>query len=528
VTGFEGTAALARLAVRRDRVRLPVWLLGVSGITFFAGHAMSTTFPTPEAIQAYGASASSSAALIALSGPPIALDTLAGIVLNKVELMTVLGVALMAVFEVVRHTRGEEEEGRTELVRAGVVGRHAGLAAALVVASAASVLLGLLVALGLAGASVPAGSSMLYGAGTAGLGLVFAGIGLCLAQVFTRPRAALGAAMALLGGAYVLRAAGDVRGDALVWASPIGWSQATHVLGRERWWPLLICVLAWLLLAAAAVWLSGRRDVGAGLVAARTGAPGAGPLLSGPLGLAVRLQRATVVAWSAGLFLVAAMFGSLTKAVEEMARDNPAIVTYMRATGQGTFVDAFLATMMLVIALLTSGFAVSSALRLHAEETAGRAEAVLATALSRARWVGGGLTVAVVGTVLLLVAGGLGLGLAYGLVAGDPGQAPRLAVLELFYVPAVLSLAGLAVLLDGWRPEWVGVAWAGLAACFVIGWLGPLLDLPQWASNLSPFTHVPHVPVDAGTWAGPAYTLLAVVLLVGLGWAGLRRRDLPR
>jgi len=528
VTGFEGTAALARLAVRRDRVRLTVWLLGVSGISYFAGNAMATTFPTPQSIQVYGASASRSAALIALSGPPIALDTLAGIVLNKVELMTVLGVSLMAVFEVVRHTRGEEEEGRTELVRAGVVGRHAGGAAALLVASAAALLMGVLVALALAGASVPAGSSVLYGAATAGLGLVFAGIGLCLAQVFTHARAALGAAMAILGAASLLRAVGDVRGDALVWASPIGWSQATHVLGRERWWPLVVCVVAWLVLAAAAVRLSGRRDVGAGLVAARDGAPEAGPLLSGPLGLAVRLQRATVVAWAAGVFLVAAMFGSLTKAVGEMARDNPAIVTYMRATGQGTFVDAFLATMMLAIALLASGFAVSSALRLHAEESSGRAEAVLATGMSRARWVAGDLTVTVVGTALLLVAGGFGLGLAYGLVAGGPGQMPRLAALELLYLPAVLSLAGLAVLLDGWRPEWVGVAWAGLGACFVIGWLGPLLDLPQWVSNLSPFTHVPHVPVAAATWAGPSYTLLAAALLVALGWAGLRRRDLPR
>ncbi len=524
--GFEGTVALVRLALRRDRVRLPVWLLAVSGVTFFAGNAMSSTFPTQGSIEAYAASAKTSAALIAMSGPPIALDTLAGIVLNKVELVTVVGVALMAVLEVVRHTRGEEEEGRTELLRSAVVGRHAGGAAALLVASGASVLMGALIGLALAGASVPGGSALLYGASTAALGLVFAAVGLCAAQVFTHARAALGAALAVLGLAYLLRAAGDVRGDFLVWLSPVGWSQATHVLGAERWWPLLPCLAAWALLAGLAVALSGARDVGVGLVAPRDGAPDGGPLLSGPVGLAFRLQRGAVAGWAAGVFLLAFGIGSLTKAVGEMARGNPTLEQYLKSTGQGSLVDAFLATMMLMVALLSTGFAVSSSLRLRSEETAGRLESLLATGLSRTRWLLAGVLVTVVGTLLLLLVGGLGLGLAYGLLSGDPGQAPRIAVLQLLYAPAVLSLAGLAVLLTGCRPEWVAVAWAGLGACFVLGWLGPLLDLPQWAMNLSPFAHVPRVPVVSASAAAPTYTALVAVALAAVGLLGLRGRDI--
>ena len=42
----------------------------------------------------------------------------------------------MAILLVVRHTRAEEETGRAELVGAGVVGRHAPLAAALITAGA--------------------------------------------------------------------------------------------------------------------------------------------------------------------------------------------------------------------------------------------------------------------------------------------------------------------------------------------------------------------------------------------------------
>ena len=43
----------------------------------------------------------------------------------------------MSILLVVRHTRADEETGRAELVGAGVVGRHAPLAAALVVAAIA-------------------------------------------------------------------------------------------------------------------------------------------------------------------------------------------------------------------------------------------------------------------------------------------------------------------------------------------------------------------------------------------------------
>ncbi len=57
---------------------------------------------------------------------------------------------------------------------------------------------------------------------------------------------------------------------------------------------------------------------------------------------------------------------------------------------------------------------------------------------------------------------------------------------------------------------------------------GALLDLPSWASGISPFWHVPQLPgAAAEPWPFVWLTLLAVVL-VALGLAGFRRRDVPR
>ena len=522
---LRGTGVLARLAARRDRVRLPLWVLAVGGITYVAGSQMGRTFPTQASIDAYARTAATSPALVAMSGPPLGLDTLPGIVLNKIEMVTVLGVSLMALLTVVRHTRAEEEEGRTELLRAGVLGRHAGGAAALLLASTASVALGVVVTLGLVGATVPAGSAVLYGAGTAALGVVVAAATLCLAQLFVHARTVTGAALVMVGAAYVLRAAGDVRGDGLVWATPIGWSQATHVLGDERWWPLLVCLGAAALLVVGAVRFSGVRDLGAGLVAPRPGRPEAGERLSSAFGLAVRLQRGTVLSWAGGVLALALVEGSLSNAVAQMGRDNPTLERYLHATGQGTFLEAFLSTMLLMMALLAAAFAVAVAARLRSEETSERLEALLATGLSRTRWLAANVAVVAVGAVLLLVLAALGLGAAYAASAGDGTEALRLPGQVLLYAPAVLSVAALAVLVFGWRPGWGGLPWAVLGLSFVLGWLGGLLDLPGWVLKVSPFGLVPLVPMQPASWGAPLATLAAAVLLAVLGWAGFLRRD---
>ncbi len=178
-----------------------------------------------------------------------------------------------------------------------------------------------------------------------------------------------------------------------------------------------------------------------------------------------------------------------------------------------------------MLALLTAAYATSSASRLSAEESAGRLEPLLATGLSRTRWMLGSLGATVLGSALVLVAGGGGLGASYGLSVGDPGEAFRLAAQQLVYLPAVLLLAALAALLHGWAPRWGKVVWVVLAVWFVLDYLGGLLDVPQWLVSSSPFDHIPEVPVADLTWGAPAVIAVLCVALTAVGVAGFRRRD---
>ncbi|MEJ8649085.1 ATP-binding cassette domain-containing protein [Streptomyces sp. MS1.AVA.3] len=165
--------------------------------------------------------------------------------------------------------------------------------------------------------------------------------------------------------------------------------------------------------------------------------------------------------------------------------------------------------------------------RLRGEETAERAEPVLAGAVGRLRWAGSHLVLAYLGTAVTLASGGLGLGLAYGLSADDLGgkTAPVLAA-ALSQVPAVWTLTGLAVLVLGLLPKATGAVWALVGGCLAIGWVGPSLKFPRWAMNLSPYGHLPKLPGTDAT-AAPFVWLLALSALLALaGLAGLRRRDI--
>jgi len=162
--------------------------------------------------------------------------------------------ALMSTFAVVRHSRQGEETGRAELVGAAVVGRGAGLAAALVVTVAANAVLALALAFALVIAGQPAAGSLAAGAAVAAVGVAFAGVAAITSQLATSTRGASGLSAAVLGSAFLCAGVGNAAGsvDASgtgvtsawpAWLSPIGWGQQMRPFGGDNWWPLVAVVL---------------------------------------------------------------------------------------------------------------------------------------------------------------------------------------------------------------------------------------------------------------------------------------------
>ncbi|MFJ9696043.1 ABC transporter permease [Kitasatospora sp. NPDC101183] len=524
-----GTAALLRFALRRDRVRLAVWVLGLGLLTVSTANSVHTLYASA-ADRASIASSSASPALLAMTGPRhyLADYTWGSMLSHRLLGMLAVLAGVMSVLIVTRHTRAEEESGRAELVRSSAVGRHAQLAAALATAAAANLALGLFLAVGLPGLGVPgitASGAALYGAATAGAGLLFAAAAGVTAQVSPHARTASGLAMAAIGAAYAVRAAGDSAESGLAWASPIGWVQRTYPFAGDRWWPLLPLLALTAAVGAAAFLLSSRRDVGAGLRAARPGPPVAAPALGTPLGLALRLHRGLIGGFSAALLLLGAMYGSVLGQADSMLKGVDQIREALTRVGGRSLTDAYAAYTLLVVAVVGAVYAVLATQRPRAEETAGRADPVLATGVSRAGWLGGHLAAALLGSTAVLLAAGVGFGLAGALSTGDAGQFPRLVGAALAFAPAQWVTVGVAAVVYGWLPRAMPLAWIVPGYALVVGYLGPLLKLPSGLDRVSPFGQVPRLPAAAMDWTPLAVLTLVAAALLALGLAGFRRRD---
>jgi ABC-2 type transport system permease protein len=525
MTELTGTLQLARSIVRRDRVRMAVWIGAIALLVVTSAAGVKGLYPTQADLDEAAAVSEDNAAAIIFNGPVQALDTLGGQVAFQVGSFGLVVVGLMSMFMTARLTRAEEEAGRTELVLSMPVGRHAPTAAALLVVGAMNVILGGIVAAGFASQDLPTTGSVVFGVSFTVCGFVIAGVAAMVAQVTENTRVVSGVCGAVLGAAFVLRAAGDVGDGTLSWLSPIGWSQKARPFAGEQWWPLLMSLAFAAGFVAVAGALTARRDIGAGMVPPRPGPPVAAPWLGRPLGLAFRLQRGSLIGWCVGIFLLGVAYGSVGDSIEEFIGENEALNDFLARAGGASLTDSYLATSLFILALISTGFAVSAALRLGSEESAERVEPLLATGVSRWQWAASHLTVALAGSVVVLTAGGLGTGLTFGIVADDLPALPRLLGAALAYIPALWVLAGLAAALFGLAPRGILAVWAAVALCFVIGMFGELLEFPSWLDDASPFHDVPQLPADDAAIT-PLVILAAVAAgLTAVGLVGFRRRD---
>lgn len=541
ITGeLTGTRRLARVALRRDRVRLPVWLAALTLVQAVSASSVLGLYPTGADLRAFATSSAVSPVALATNGL-VSGASGGAVTASQTLLVLAVGAALMSTLLVVRHTRQNEETGRAELVGAAVVGRHAMLTAALAVAVGANVVLAVLNALVLVAQGLPVGGSFALGGAIGGVGIAFAGVGAVAAQLPASARGANGLAAAALGVAFLLRAVGDIAStvtdDGLrvvsgwpSWLSPIGWGQQVRPYDADAWWLLGLLVACGAVAVAGAFALTVRRDVGTGLLATRPGPARAAPSLRSPLGLAWRLQRGVLLGWAVAVALVGIAYGAVGDQVEDLVGTSEGAGDFITELGGGaaSLVDAFFSAILGIMAVAVAAYTVQALLRLRGEESAGRLEPVLAGSVARSRWALSHVAIAVAGVVGLLALLGATTGLAYGLVSGDPaGHAASLTGAALARVPAVLVLAATVLAVVGALPRLaVGVAWGALAGCLLLGQIGVLLDLPQAVLDLSPFSHVPAAPA-ADVTAVPLLALGAVaVVLAGAGLALLRRRDL--
>lgn len=528
MSALTGAGTLARLIVRRDRLILPAW--GLSAAVYPTSIATSTAalYPTAESLRSVAKEAMANPSQLATRGP-VFDASVGGLTAWTVGSSGAMLLGLVSMLLVIRHTRVDEESGRRELLGAAVVGRHAPLTAVLGVVFTANLLIAVLMSALLMSGGLPAAGSMALGLSLAAAGWTFAAVGAVVAQVTESAVAARGLGVAVFFALFLIRAVGDAGGaDWLSWLSPLGWTLRMRPFTGERWWVLALLLALVALLATAAHVLSARRDLAAGLLPPRLGPATAAPGLRSPLALAWRLHRGQVVAWSAGFAVGGLALGGAVSGGLEGQIDAPRIMDMIARVGgeDARPVDFFLNYLLSMLAWIVAAYGIASALRLRSEESAGRADLVLVTPVSRARWALSHLVIAAAGPAVVLAALGTATGLGYGLSAGDLGRLPRVLGGALVYLPAVWVMTGIAAALVGLLPRLAMAGWGVWTVFILLDVFGMLGQVDETLLNVIPFVHVPWVVLGQMSTAPLAGLAAVAAVLTALGVVGLRRRDL--
>jgi ABC-2 type transport system permease protein len=517
---FTGVPSLLRLALRRDRIRLSVWVAILTLMMVYAPNAIKLAYPE-EAQRLARVNLLKTPAGMMLGGPMFGGNEtdLGAMMANELMLTVIVAASILAITTVIRHTRAEEESGIAELVLSSVVGRYARTYAALILVGGVNAVLAVTMTLAMASTGFRLVDTAAMCLGITGVAMVFGAVAAVTAQLWRQARTATGAAMAALAVAALVRGIGDVinnSGSAVSWFSPIAWAQQMRPFVELRWWPFALLVALAIALMALAAWLESRRQYDDGNIPSTGEKPNARPI-TGVFGLHLTLQRGQTIGWTVGLFLGGLAFGSMTKSLLDAAKDNPLLARVL--TAQGT--DGVYTTMTQFLAAAATAYVVTAVIRVYSDEQSGLGEAVLAGAVSRWRWLLTAVASALVGSLVLMFFAGLGNGLGAGLTLGEPGTIVKLTLAGLAYVPAMAVLAGVAALAVAVKHTWIG--W--LAVTFVVTslYLGALLRLPRWLIDLSPVgrtTAPSQYPVGALT----IMVVVAAAFALLAGWI-YRHRD---
>ena len=523
--------------MRRDGVQVLLWAAGTGLLAVLTHVGVVQSYGTTEDRASILAAALATPVILLLRGLPSGAEQGAFTEFLIFPWLALLA-ALMSTFLAVRHTRGDEEVGRTELVAATPAGRVLPVAATVVHGILANALLGALVTIAFLGVGLPVPGAVLAGAATGAVGVVFLAVGLTAAQLVRTSRAANAVSVWVTICALLIAGIGNAIGTPsadltslqsswLAWLSPFGWGENTRAFGGDLWWPLLVCGAVALALIGLALVLTAVREVGESFMPERRGRGAATALLSSPTGLVWRLTRGAIAGWAAGGLLTGILSTSLAGVVGRAGAADPAVAQVLAEIARGGDVrEATVTVFFTMLGVLAACAAVQVVCRTRQEEARGTAEPVLATPVGRVRWLADHLVIGFAAIVLVVLAAVAGAALG---IAGQPGDGDlvrdvlvtgggQVAAASVFLVvtAVVFALAPRATIPLGWTLVLVGT---------VLGLFGPLFGFPAWVTNLSPVAVAPRVAgadVDlGGLWWLVVATGAGAALALGL----MRRRE---
>ncbi|MCI1913734.1 MAG: ABC transporter permease [Schleiferilactobacillus harbinensis] len=462
-----------------------------------------------------------------------------GVTLNSATVFAGIMMVFMVILDalyvmplMVRDTRGQEESGLLEMVRARTVGRTAAVAAALwelVIVNAILFVLyiGTIISLNLKGADF--NGTLLFTLALIIANLMFGAFTLLIAQLTSTARSANMIAYTVLVAAYLVRTVTDIENTDWTWLSPIGWAQKTNAYSDNNYWPLLLMLGVAILLAGITWQLAKTRDLGTGILPERAGrAHAAGYLRSIPA-LLFRTTWGVVLGWLIGAVVAGGIFGGVLNNVGDIVKTNPLYRQMMSISqvnaANKTMVLSFLALYILLFVAFGVVAGAQVVFRLKEDEDKGYLGMIHATKQTRLTI---SLSYYVIGLIVSLLVFVIGIIMVYytgNASLKEPLAQEYLTRMLVAGLPAVFALVSLAILLVGWVPRISAVFWAYMGIGLLVQMFGALLNLSKDSGKFSPFGWLNQAPLHAITTPWLSTMVIITIAFLILGVIGYRQRD---
>lgn len=523
------SSALIRRAFGDGRRRTISFALIFGIYAYVQPAAYASSYPTLAQRASFAHAFGSNAAVRMFYGAPSDLLTLGGYAAWRVAGTLSILAAAWGMLAAIRALRGEEDSGRTELVLAGPLTRGTLLIAAFSAAALGIIVLWAAELAGSLAGSLPLGGSALMASGTASVLAVFVGIGAVSSQLAGTRRGALELAGAAATVAFLLRVIADTGSGLgwLRWLTPLGWAENLRPLTGARPWVLVLPVAATALTLTLAAALAVRRDIGTGLLAARSRTRPRLWLLGSSTAQALRVELRTLLVWATCLSGFGVIIGALSSST-----GNGAITPQMRREiarlGAGSIATpaGYLGLTMLFFILAVCVFACVQLAGARHEEAEGRLDTLLAEPLGRTRWLGGRVATAALAVVALSMLSSLGAWIG-SVAVGSAVPLWKMAEAGLNFLPVAFLFLGIATVAYTVVPRAAGALSYGLLAlAFLWQLVGSVANVPDWLRDATPFAHIGLVPA-ASVQLTAAVAMVAVAgSLLLAAMLAFQRRDL--
>ena len=525
---------IARLTARKAARSGVIWgyIFGIA----IASSAISYTsiYKTRAQRDALEAAYGSNKAMNVLFGPSPDLQTVAGFTAFKVSMTLAILGAIWGLLTSTRLLRGEEDSGRWELLLSGqTTPERAALQSLGGLGVGAFVLWALTAAITIVAGlsskvSISAGPALYFAMATVATAVMFLAVGALTSQLGATRHQSAAYGAAFLGVAYAVRMIADagVGLHTLVWLSPLGWAEELKPLTAPQPLALLPIIAFTAVLGAAAVHLAGARDIGASVVADRANGQPHLRSLFGPIGLAVRMVRATVISWWVGIALSAFLYGLVAKSAGGTISGSSLQKVLAKFGAPGTGPDAVLGVCFLILAILVAFLGAGQLMAARREESGGRLDHLLVNPVARTSWLAGRLLVAIV----VILASGAVAGVSAWLGAASQNAHVRLTTLMeagLNLVPPAVAIVGVGVLVFGVRPRAMPIVlYTLLGWSLLIVVVGGIGAVSHWVLDTSVFHQMASAPAVSPNWE--ANGIMTAVGMAGavVGGLAFRRRDL--